>query len=333
MADLAPSVLVETGARLHFGLIAPAKSTEGRRFGGVGLMIDGPPTRVLARTNAGWSVAGPGAERVSATIERWQASTGGALRGAHVEVLDAPEPHAGWGSGTQLAAAVATALEQLAGRAGEDAIELARLSGRGERSAIGLHGFLRGGLIAEPGKLPHEIVAPLGARIALPEDWRFVLLTPVGGAPVAGPRERAFFATLAAAPNAAQELRDIVERELLPAAREADFPGFSRALGRFNHGSGALFSAVQGGAYASGWHARQVAWLAERGIWGAGQSSWGPTLFAAVESQDAAEPLAADWAARCGREVAALVAPPLNRGRKITWIGGDVETRSQPQPG
>ena len=48
--------------------------------------------------------------------------------------------------------------------------------GRGERSAIGTHGFARGGLLVEGGKRAAGSVSRLIARLELPDAWRFVLL-------------------------------------------------------------------------------------------------------------------------------------------------------------
>ncbi|MCA9172487.1 MAG: hypothetical protein KDB23_32705, partial [Planctomycetales bacterium] len=48
------------------------------------------------------------------------------------------------------------------------------------------------------------------------------------------------------------------------------------------------FAACQGGPYASPQLERIVAMVRNRGYAGVGQSSWGPTLFAFVDSPDAA---------------------------------------------
>ena len=56
------------------------------------------------------------------------------------------------------------------------AVRLAELVGRGERSAIGTHGFAQGGLLVEGGKAAGESVSPLVSRLELPADWALVLL-------------------------------------------------------------------------------------------------------------------------------------------------------------
>ena len=57
-------------------------------------------------------------------------------------------------------------------------MEIARRVGRGERSAVGVHGFDRGELVVEGGKRPGEDVSPVLARLELPTAWRVVLFTP-----------------------------------------------------------------------------------------------------------------------------------------------------------
>lgn len=317
MDEALSSVSVECGSRLHFGLLAPGPSAEGRSFGGLGLMIDEPRTRVLAGPGQRLEVEGVSAERVARVVAHWTRTTGAPPPPLRIEIDEAADPHQGWGSGTQLALATVAAIEALQGRHVRAASELARLSGRGERSAVGVHGFLHGGLIVEPGRLADEPVAPLAERLTLPEAWRVVLMTPASRELMHGSRERAAFAVLDARAEGVRRQRELAVDRLLPAARAGDFGRFAEALGRFNRHSGEFFAEVQGGVYASPWHRRQVAWLAEQGILGAGQSSWGPTLFALAESEASALSLADRWRRQCDRSAAVRVATPRNRGATV----------------
>jgi predicted sugar kinase len=120
-------------SRLHFGLLSWGNS--GRRFGGVGVMIEPPSLRLIVET---CSQAGAPRDRLDAhgdsngikpsemmeTCERiaelrrrWTAfhrwSVGPSLRW---RVLAAPPRHSGLGSGTQWGLAVAAALDVLSGR-------------------------------------------------------------------------------------------------------------------------------------------------------------------------------------------------------------------------
>jgi beta-RFAP synthase len=160
--------------------------------------------------------------------------------------------------------------------------------GRGERSAIGVHGFDRGGQIVEGGKLPGEAIAPLVGRFDFPAEWKVVVYTPQGDrAAWHGGRERQAFARLAEAGpglSATEALCRIVLTGLIPALASADVDAFGEALYEFNARSGDLFAAVQGGRYSGPAVAALVARLRGMGVKGVGQSSWGPTVFAVVGS-------------------------------------------------
>ena len=105
---------------------------------------------------------------------------------------------------------------------------------------------------------------------------------------------------------------------LLPAAIEGDFVEFSRSLYRYGTAAGECFAAHQQGAFLD----RRTAELAEliRGLGteGVGQSSWGPTLFAAVPSETAGRALAERLTAETNLgEYDCLVVRPDNSGAKV----------------
>ena len=93
------------------------------------------------------------------------------LSPARLCVRSAPLEHLGLGVGTQLSLAVARAVLKLAGRDGVAPAELARLTGRGCRSGVGLHGFQHGGLIVDGGQKHDTGIPPLVARMPFPNDW------------------------------------------------------------------------------------------------------------------------------------------------------------------
>src|SRR5262249_35657950 len=76
---------------------------------------------------------------------------------------------------------------------------------------------------------------------------------------------------------------------MLPALIEADCRAFGEALFEFNRRAGELFAPVQGGPYAHPSIAELVAWLRRQGAVGAGQSSWGPAVFAVTDCPERAE--------------------------------------------
>lgn len=312
------TVTVTAGSRLHFGLFA-FDAADGPSYGGVGAMIAEPKLQVRAEHAASFSARGPLAERAAAAVTRLvESGLVAEMPRRRVEVLAAPVPHSGLGSGTQLSLAAATAVVTLAGGALPNVAELAQRLGRGRRSAIGTYGFAQGGLLVDSGRLSVDAVAPLAARVALPDAWRVLLLLPSREQGLAGDAEERAFARLAAVAAATTaKLRQLALEEIVPAASAADLNRFAAAVSRFNRLSGECFAAVQGGPYSSPLAAR---WVERLGALGApaGQSSWGPTLFAfaadelqAVRVADAIrdDARADGWAVRVVR--------PLNAGASI----------------
>ncbi len=287
------SVRVQTSSRLHFGMLSLAEeesdSPTGRQFGGVGLMVRAPGVAVRVRRAAGWAARGPLAGR-ALEFARWACQALPAVGAIDVTVENAAPEHVGLGTGTQLGLAVAQAAAQLAGRADLDACRLAALVGRGQRSALGIHGFARGGFLVEAGKRPGGAVAPLIARMDFPDSWRILLILPRGRHGLHGPPEHEVFAQLQGkdAEHATQTLCRLTLLGMLPALAERDLAPFGEALYEFNRLVGELFRPWQGGAYGPGRTGEVVEFCRQRRIAGAGQSSWGPTAFAIVADDMAA---------------------------------------------
>lgn len=308
---------VRTASRLHFGLLrvpaadaaerttAPADplveslacgsiddpliESPRRCFGGVGLMVDAPGVTVHAQTSADWLAVGPLAERVSQIITQLRQRWPQPLPACRVTVEHAPEPHTGLGVGTQLSLAVAAAVLHAAGARVPPAVELARLVQRGERSAVGVHGFACGGLIVDAGKTNADALGTLAVRQALPGEWRVVLLTPSGPRWHGDSERRVFGQAHLATPLAiTNTMCRLIVCDLLPALAEADCEATGQALFAYNQLAGRAFAPVQGGTYASPAIAEAIAQLRGLGVAGVGQSSWGPTVFALCADADRA---------------------------------------------
>jgi len=286
-------ISVTAPSRLHFGLFGLA-GEEGRMFGGVGAMVDRPALQLRVSSAADFGCTGPLGERVRGFAERWARSCSlSRPLNCLIEVLEAPPNHVGLGVGTQLGLAVAAGLSAFAGLPAAGPQELAMSVGRAQRSAIGTFGFVMGGLIVERGKLPGEPVSALDCRLDLPEKWRFVLLRPTGWQGLSGEQEEQAIGEL---PRVSRELTErligIARDGLVPAVATESFPQFAETLYEFGRLSGSMFAARQGGPYNGLVLARLIDWLRGRGFPGVGQSSWGPTLFAAVPDMETAKGLA-----------------------------------------
>jgi beta-RFAP synthase len=245
--------------------------------------------RLSAEPAQEWSAAGPLSARALDFARGFvETLPTGERRPFHVAVDFTPREHQGLGVGTQLGLAVAKAIAVETGYADWPAVELAKRVGRGERSAIGVHGFDHGGLIVEGGKLPGEVISPLIGRYEFPTDWSVLVFTPEVETTWHGPPERDAFAQLSTTPEITDRLCRIVLTGLLPALMSTDLETFGEALYEFNATAGDAFAPVQGGRYASPLVAELVARLRALGVRSVGQSSWGPAVFAVVKKEVAA---------------------------------------------
>jgi beta-RFAP synthase len=286
------SVFVRAGARLHFGVL-DLRGALGRRFGGLGAAIPSPSLLLEAvPTGAGVEAEGPDSARAAEFARRFLAFHGLA-RGVRLVVHQRIPAHSGLGSGTQLGLSVARALAELY-QVPFGPAELARAVSRGQRSAIGTWAFALGGFIVEGGRRPgEEGIAPLIGRFEIPATWRCVVTVPPGSPGLSGEAEAAAFEQLP--PPAAEEVERVshlVLMQLLPALVERDLPGFGAALSEVQRLTGAWFAPQQGGVFAPGPGEALIRRMAEWGVAGVGQSSWGPAVYGLVEGREAGAALA-----------------------------------------
>jgi beta-RFAP synthase len=294
--DNGQTVFVEAPARLHFGLL-DLGGTLGRVFGGIGTAAPSPTLLVSVRPAATLEVDGDDADRAADFARRFLTCHGiedlEGAGGARVRVHRTLPPHAGLGSGTQLALAVGRALAERYGLS-MDAPGLALAVGRARRSAIGTWTFDGGGLVVEGGRRRSgDCVAPLLARLPFPLAWRCVVAVPDSAPGINGSVEEAAFAQLPVPPeDDARKIAHLVLMALLPALADADLATFGATLTAIQAINGHWFAPVQGGTFAPGPSEELVRRMAEWGAAGVGQSSWGPTVYGIVDGEDAGISLA-----------------------------------------
>lgn len=278
---LPPQMRVTTTARLHFGFLDP--SGRGKRpFGSFGLSLDRPLTRLTLERAKAFTVNGPERERAERYLKSIAESCN--IRSAYqLRVREAIPPHAGLGSGTQLALAVGSAFAALEGLQ-LDAQEIAVRLGRGARSGIGIATFAQGGVVLDGGPL-HGGLPILISRLPFPPEWRVIVVFDAELSGLAGPSETAAFSKLPDFPEReTAELHRRIAQSALPALADRDFKTFCEQIGYLQACMGAYFGPLQGGPYVSAQVGEALAWLRKQGVIGLGQSSWGPTGFAFVAS-------------------------------------------------
>ena len=287
-----PAVCVEAFARLHFGVL-DLRAERGRWFGGLGAAAPGPSLLVSVEPGRALEVTGEDSTRAEAFARRFLAHHALALD-ARIHVHRALPAHAGLGSGTQLALAVARGLAELAGLP-TDAPGLAHATGRAGRSAIGTWTFADGGLVVEGGRRrEQDTCGPLVARLPFPSAWRCVVGVPSGPRGLSGAEETSALAALPTPPQReAEHVAHVVLMSLLPSLAEADLPSFGAALSDVQETTGRWFAPFQGGTFARGPSQALVAEMRAWGAHGVGQSSWGPAVYGIVDGADAGAALAA----------------------------------------
>lgn len=308
-------VSIRVPARLHLGFLDPSGGS-GRRFGSIGLPLSEPET-VVTLCRAGETVVeGPERERAAAHLATLARRLG--IRAQHRLVIEQAIPrHAGLGSGTQIALAVAAALRTLH-RLPLDVDGDAVLLARGGRSGIGIASFAEGGLVVDAGKDDSGRPPPVVVRLPFPEAWRVILILDRARDGLHGDDEIEAFRSLPPFPAAAAgEICRHVLTGVMPGLIEEDLPAFGAAISAIQTLVGSHFAPVQGGLFASPCVAAVSRRLAEAGAVGIGQSSWGPTGFAFAPSEDAASAVVAAAGDAAGKDIDIRIVRGRNDGATI----------------
>ncbi|MFC5972476.1 beta-ribofuranosylaminobenzene 5'-phosphate synthase family protein [Halomarina salina] len=284
-------VRVETGARLHVGFTNLSLAYE-RLYGGVGLALDEPRV-VVEATRADGVAADPALrETTHAVCELLD------LPGANVRLVDGLPHHVGLGSGTQHALATLEAIARAYDRAPRVRASAPAL-GRGGRSGVGVATFETGGLVVDAGHPTERFtttppargewsVPPVVARHPVPDDWRFLLVTPDGEGRSGSDEDDSMRAVVERAdPSIADDLSAVLVRRLLPAVVTGERERFGRAVGEFGRLNGAWYADEQGGVYRPPVGELVAALGEEPSVTGVGQSSWGPTVYGVTDRANA----------------------------------------------
>lgn len=243
------SATIVAASRLHIGLLDLGRLTP-RAYGGAGVMVDGPVTTVTASASKRWGIdsAIPLDNRttidIRAALQRLSQYTHG--RTAMIVIENHPRAHIGLGTKTSLILSTLVATCAALGIS-LDVPTIQHLSGRGGTSGIGLHGFFRGGFIADSGHTQADVprLGPsssrrperlplLSVRLAISLRWVFDLLVPEGTVRH-GRSEAKFFAANLPLP-CAEIRRAIVSlyHGIVPAVASGDIASLREALAEFH---------------------------------------------------------------------------------------------------
>ena len=290
-------VRVSAPARLHLGFL-DLNGSSGRQFGSIGLAIDSHKTTVeIRRSNALQIIPNEKSAQLSKLLERFYNTIGQSIpkndRMIELNLVEAIPEHAGFGSGTQLALVIATALCRLYAIDLTTA-QIAQQMGRGARSGIGIATFDLGGLIVDGGSAIESTCStpPVLAHHHYPENWRIVLIMDSSDQGVHGEQELAAFKNLAQFPlSESQAICHLTLMKLLPALVEQNINDFGASITAIQALIGDHFAPAQGGRYTSSAVAALLETAQKLDNKGIAQSSWGPTGCVFMENEHSAQQL------------------------------------------
>jgi beta-ribofuranosylaminobenzene 5'-phosphate synthase len=276
-------VSVTTSARLHMGFF----DLSGSDFGSVGLAIDAPQTQIEITKSENTLIDAKSNQSVAKIVENLVKLLN-IEESFSLKIEQSIPEHAGLGSGTQMALAIGAGLNALFDLR-IDVNNIALQAKRGGRSGIGIAAFSQGGFLVDAGKTVDNL-PEIAFRQDFPVDWRVLLVQDSAHVGVHGAVELNAFNTLKPAQNS---LRDMVFSHMQPALQRADLLAFGAYMADLQAYNGDYFAPIQGGRFASQDVADVLHWLQANGAACVGQSSWGPTGFAILESETMAEALQA----------------------------------------
>jgi beta-RFAP synthase len=202
-----------------------------------------------------------------------------------------------------------------------NADQLSTIMERGLRSAIGTHGFLRGGFLVDRGKRTGDELASLGLHFDFPESWPILVLTLRAAGGIHGPEEIEAFKRI---PQSTVEHRDrmieMVKNQIAPAIATTNYDQLGDALFEYGRSSGSAYKSVQGGDFHSPPIEKLVYRVRDLGVPAVGQSSWGPCVFAIIRDNETADSLAEKLNAEYGDTLNIKKTFALNQGAEIKWL-------------
>lgn len=287
-------------------------------------MVEEPRTIIKASSAERFGLSGNEQPTCRQAAERWFDSFNVASRlqvasidelPVRLDGLELPPRHSGLGSGTQIALATASVLNQSFGFPTPSIGELSVAVGRAKRSAIGSHGFVEGGFLVDQGKTKDEAIASLDFQTDFPRDWPVVLMFPDQPSGLAGEQEQAAFEQIPATTlEQYSAMRSIVRQQIVPALVQSDYQQFADGLFEFGHRSGLYFKTVQGGAYNGSVVSTLIDQVRDAGVTAVGQTSWGPCVFAIAEDSEVAAALAENVQQKFGDQCTVQITRADNSG-------------------
>ncbi len=306
-------MIVRTPRRLHLGLIDPS-AVFGRRFGSLGVALENGYEVKIVEGEAMEVIAD---EEDRKTIEFAVKRMNSAYEtGVNylIEVRKSIPRHVGLGSTTQLSLAIATGIARI-NNVKASIEELARILGRGKHSGAGIYSFAYGGFVIDGGV--KNDIPPLIFREEFPPEWGFLLVIPELKPGLNEEEEKPIMAKVFGKTDVAMEISHRILLGLLPALKERNIKVFGEHLSAMQKLVGRHFSEFQSGEFRE--DVRLILEWLEKKTYGAGQSSWGPTVYGLIRKGDFQRLSAelSDYLREHGLRTRVELGIPRNRGAEI----------------
>jgi len=230
-------MIIETGSRLHFGLIDLSSELD-RVDGGIGLGIKSPSVKIEAKKSSCLRVSGPMNKRAKAAAEA--VITRYDLEPVKITIKETIPQHHGLGSGTQTDLAAGFAAAKINNMSLSTA-RVAQIVGRGGTSGIGTAVFDRGDFVLDGGHdlnkkggfLPSAASSvsppPVVSRLDFP-DWNIKIFIPNSKGAYGSDEVKVFEEECPIPLTEVRELSHIILIQLLPSIVQANFNLFRDSI-------------------------------------------------------------------------------------------------------
>ncbi|MCD1295742.1 GHMP kinase [Methanocella sp. CWC-04] len=288
---------ISTPSRLHFGLI-DFNGDLGRIDGGTGVSLSNPGNVLSIRRGKSFQVNGSNPKLIQDIAQNICNKLNRPLPDMEITVEEEIPSHAGFGSKTQMSLALAYAICREYGISYTNIDELSRLVGRGGTSGIGVRAFDRGGFILDcghsfgkgkeksscmPSSASKAKVSPQVLRCDVPEDWRFVLVTPLNYEGSHGKSEVDIFeSSFPLNETETNKICRVILMQLVPGILEKDIATFGKAINTMQN-IGFKNVEVQ---LKSPLVPNLLSIMNNAGSYGSGMSSFGPTVFGLTDNDN-----------------------------------------------
>jgi beta-ribofuranosylaminobenzene 5'-phosphate synthase len=323
-------IVIESSARLHLGFYNFL--VDSIVYGGLGVAIEYPKISIKVSKSNGLDIVNKSGvdleDAVRNTLNKLNVDN------IKIEILEAIPRHVGLGSTTQTMLAMGYAISKLF-NLGYSVEEIAVLLGRGRDSGIGIATFKYGGFVVDSGRVlsekgfvtpPRDVIdiPQIIFRSKLPRNWYFLVFIPRGIKGLDEKSERVAMDVPREIPKDIQfELYKLLILHIIPAVVRRDIDVFGKALTKLQFIVGEYFSKYQGGVFCCKESEYIVNSMLRNGVHGAGQSSWGPTVYGIVEGYSKARRILVKTVAEIqskGLDAAYYIVKARNKGASLKSV-------------